>query len=68
MPCPERRNDAGDRIGGFQAAMRHLHSPLCTLEPQVVAHAEDIFLVWSDPAIYEYEGQPPPSVERLADG
>lgn len=27
-----------------------------------------MFVVLSDPAIYEYEGVPPPSVDRLADG
>ena len=48
--------------------MRTLQSPLCTLEPQVVAHAAEMFLVLSDPAIYEYEGEPPPSIDRLADG
>lgn len=36
-----------------------------TLEPQTVAHAEEMFLVLSDPAIYEYENDPPPSVEWL---
>jgi RimJ/RimL family protein N-acetyltransferase len=48
--------------------MRTLLSPRCTLEPQVVAHAEEMFSVLSDPAIYEYEGVPPPSAERLANG
>jgi len=48
--------------------MRTLQSPLCTLEPQVVAHAAEMFLVLSDPAIYEHEGEPPPSAHRLADG
>jgi RimJ/RimL family protein N-acetyltransferase len=48
--------------------MRILHSPECTLEPQRVAHAAEMFSVLSDPAIYEHEGEPPPSVERLADG
>jgi RimJ/RimL family protein N-acetyltransferase len=36
-----------------------------TLEPQVAAHAEEMFVVLSDPAIYEYENEPPPSVEWL---
>ncbi len=36
-----------------------------TLEPQTVAHAEEMFSVLSDPAIYEYENDPPPSVEWL---
>lgn len=43
-------------------------SPVCTLEPQLVAHAAEMFQVLSDPAIYEYEGVPPPSIERLTDG
>lgn len=36
-----------------------------TLEPQVAAHADEMFRVLSDPAIYEYENEPPPSVEWL---
>jgi [ribosomal protein S5]-alanine N-acetyltransferase len=36
-----------------------------TLEPQIAAHAEEMFVVLSDPAIYEYENQPPPSLEWL---
>jgi ribosomal-protein-alanine N-acetyltransferase len=36
-----------------------------TLEPQVAAHAEEMFAVLSDPAIYEHENEPPPSVEWL---
>ena len=40
----------------------------CILEPQVEAHAEEMFKVLSDPAIYEFENIPPPSVERLAVG
>lgn len=48
--------------------MRTLLCSRCTLEPQVEAHAEEMFVVLSDPAIYEYEGGPPPSVEKLAAG
>jgi ribosomal-protein-alanine N-acetyltransferase len=36
-----------------------------TLEPQVAAHAEAMFVVLSDPAIYEYENEPPQSVAGL---
>jgi len=36
-----------------------------TLEPQVAAHAEPMFAVLSDPAIYEHENAPPPSVDWL---
>jgi len=38
-----------------------------TLEPQVVAHAEEMFAVLSDPAIYEYENQPPASLASLCE-
>ena len=36
-----------------------------TLEPQTAAHAEQMFAVLSDPAIYEYENKPPQSLEGL---
>lgn len=36
-----------------------------TLEPQVAAHAEEMFAVLSDPAIYEHENAPPRSLEWL---
>lgn len=40
----------------------------CLLEPLAEAHAEALFEVLSDPAIYEFEGMPPPSVAALAAG
>jgi RimJ/RimL family protein N-acetyltransferase len=36
-----------------------------TLEPQIAAHAEEMFVVLSDPAIYEYENEPPQSAVGL---
>lgn len=48
--------------------MNTIHTTRCTLEPQVEAHAEGMFAVLCDPAIYEFERVPPPSVERLAAG
>jgi ribosomal-protein-alanine N-acetyltransferase len=48
--------------------MRFLPSPLGTLEPQREHHAEEMFEVLRDPAIYEFEGEPPPSVEALRRG
>lgn len=36
-----------------------------TLEPQVAAHADQMFVVLCDPAIYEYENKPPTSLEWL---
>jgi [ribosomal protein S5]-alanine N-acetyltransferase len=48
--------------------MNTLTATRCTLEPQVEAHAAEMFPVLRDPAIYEFEGEPPPSLERLAAG
>ena len=45
--------------------MHVIETASLSLEPQVVAHAEEMFAVLSDPAIYEYENEPPPSVEWL---
>lgn len=45
--------------------MRAIDAGLLTLEPQTSAHAEQMFVVLSDPAIYEYENQAPPSLEWL---
>jgi len=45
--------------------MRVIETTTLTLEPQVVAHAEAMFSVLSDPAIYEFENAPPASVEWL---
>jgi len=45
--------------------MRQLQTSRLNLEPQLASHAEEMFAVLSDPAIYEYENAPPPSVEWL---
>jgi hypothetical protein len=45
--------------------MRVIETGSLTLEPQTAAHAEEMFAVLSDPAIYEYENQPPPSLEWI---
>jgi RimJ/RimL family protein N-acetyltransferase len=47
--------------------MRTLSASLCSLEPQTVAHAHEMFAVLSDPAIYEFENGPPASEEWLAE-
>lgn len=36
-----------------------------TLEPQLAAHADEMFVVLSDPAIYEFENAPPASLDWL---
>jgi len=45
--------------------MRCIDTADLTLEPQLAAHAEAMFAVLSDPAIYEYENAPPASLECL---
>ncbi len=45
--------------------MNTIETATLTLEPQVAAHADAMFGVLSDPAIYTYENEPPPSVEWL---
>lgn len=45
--------------------MRCLSTPRLSLEPQVVTHAQEMFVVLSDPAIYTYENAPPVSLDWL---
>lgn len=47
------------------APMRTIELHGLTLEPQVAAHAAEMFVVLGDPAIYEHENEPPPSEEWL---
>lgn len=45
--------------------MQDLKAGELSLEPQVAAHADAMFVVLSDPALYEYENQAPLSVYGL---
>jgi len=45
--------------------MRTIDTGSLTLEPQLAVHAEEMFVVLGDPAIYEYENAPPASVDWL---
>lgn len=47
--------------------MRPLVTPRLTLEPLLAAHADEMFAVLADPAIYSYENQPPASLAWLRD-
>ena len=47
--------------------MRVIETGTLRLEPQTAAHAAEMFAVLSDLAIYEYENQPPASLEWLRD-
>lgn len=46
-------------------AMRPLATSRCALLPLLASHAETMFLVLSDPALYEFENAPPASVDAL---
>ncbi|TAG03936.1 MAG: N-acetyltransferase [Betaproteobacteria bacterium] len=52
---------------GYAPAMQLIHTPTLSLEPQIAAHAEAMFDVLSDPAIYEFENGPPVSLDWLRD-
>jgi RimJ/RimL family protein N-acetyltransferase len=45
--------------------VRTIRTPSLVLEPQLAAHASEMFAVLSDPAIYEFENEPPPSAKVL---
>jgi ribosomal-protein-alanine N-acetyltransferase len=45
--------------------LRIVRTAVVTLEPQLAAHAEEMFVVLADPAIYEYENEAPRSLEWL---
>lgn len=45
--------------------MRVIRTSQLALEPQLTTHAEEMFAVLSDPAIYEYENAPPSSLQWL---
>jgi RimJ/RimL family protein N-acetyltransferase len=45
--------------------MRSITTARLALLPQVAAHAEPMFAVLADPAIYQYENAPPRSLEWL---
>lgn len=58
------RTDRGRPVAE-RLRMRVLEDAALRLEPQVAAHAEEMFVVLGDPAIYEYENAPPPGVAWL---
>jgi len=45
--------------------MRTIETARLTLEPQAAEHAQAMFVVLSDPAIYRFENTPPASLEWL---
>lgn len=47
--------------------MRTIGAPPLVLEPLSVGHAQEMFSVLRDPAIYEFENEPPASEEALSE-
>lgn len=45
--------------------MQAVDTDFFSLVPQTAEHAEEMFALLCDPAIYEYENDPPPSLEWL---
>ena len=45
--------------------MRVIETDHLRLEPQTAAHADEMYVVLGDPAIYTYENEPPPSLAWL---
>ncbi len=67
-----RRDDAGQKATApvkvaDMPPLRALAAPGMRLEPVTAAHAPEMFVVLRDPAIYEFENEPPASMEGLAD-
>ena len=54
-----------DGLAPTGSLIRTLHTPRLVLEPQVAAHADEMYVVLSDPAIYAFENSPPDSVATL---
>lgn len=49
------------------SSMNSVDAGPVALEPQIAAHAAEMFVVLSDPAIYEFENSPPRSVAWLTE-
>lgn len=49
------------------SAIRTISADGLTLEPQIAAHAEEMYGILSDPGLYEFEGEPPSSPAWLHD-
>lgn len=52
-------------MAASRALTRRLETPRLVLEPQTAAHAVEMYAVLTDPAIYEFENEPPASVDAL---
>jgi [ribosomal protein S5]-alanine N-acetyltransferase len=62
-PAPPPGTSITARV--LHGPMRLLITPRLRLEPLVAGHADEMFRVLSDPAIYEFENQAPTSVAWL---
>jgi len=57
--------DAVSRARDIQQSPRLIATPRLELDPQLAQHADEMFVLLQDPALYQYENEAPRSVERL---
>jgi uncharacterized protein (TIGR02246 family) len=57
--------DTAPSVEESRPSMRSIATERLILEPQVAAHADEMFALLQDPAIYRYENEAPRSVELL---
>jgi ribosomal-protein-alanine N-acetyltransferase len=48
-----------------QPSLRVIATPRLELDPQLALHADEMFALLQDPALYRYENEAPQSVERM---
>ena len=57
--------DAVARAHDIQPSLRMIATQRLELDPQLAEHADEMFVLLQDPALYQYENEAPRSVERL---
>jgi ribosomal-protein-alanine N-acetyltransferase len=57
--------DAVARAHDIQPSLRMIATRRLELDPQLAEHADEMFVLLQDPALYHYENEAPSSVERL---
>ena len=56
--------DAVARAHDIQPSLRMIATQRLELDPQLAEHADEMFVLLQDPALYQYENEAPRSVER----
>jgi RimJ/RimL family protein N-acetyltransferase len=64
-PRDDVRIDAVARARDIQPSPRMIATRRLEIHPQLAEHADEMFVLLQDPALYHYENEAPRSVERL---